>query len=98
MTQQAVRILVVDDSDAGRYVKSHILRKAGYLVAEAATGTAAIEHCRRATPDLVLLDSRLPDMDGLMVCQDVRLLCPGVAVLQTSAALTTGHDRALSLE
>jgi signal transduction histidine kinase len=98
MTTSAARILVIDDDSGGRYLKTHILRKNGYDVAEAATGQAAIECCKASVPDLLLLDMRLPDIHGVEVCRQVKQAFPGVAVLQTSAALTSPHDRASALE
>jgi len=56
MTANAVTILVVDDDDAGRYVKAHILTGRGYAVSEASLGRAAIDQVAAAPPDLVLLD------------------------------------------
>jgi signal transduction histidine kinase len=98
MTGPPTRILVVDDDEGGRYLKMHLLRKNGYGVEGAATGRAAIEHCEAASPDLVLLDMRLPDIHGVEVCRQIKADFPGVAVLQTSAAITSPHDRALALE
>ena len=80
------------------YFKAHILRRNGYEVAAAATGSAAIEYCETTAPDLVLLDVRLPDMHGGEVCRQMKVTFPGIAVLQTSAAVTSPHDRALALE
>ncbi len=93
MTDAATRILVVDDDEGGRYLKAHVLRKSGYDVEGVGTGRAAIEHCESASPDLVLLDMRLPDIHGVEVCRQIKADFPGVAVLQTSAAITSPHDR-----
>jgi signal transduction histidine kinase len=98
MSDAGTRVLVVDDDDGGRYLKAHVLRKSGYDVAGAATGRAALQHCETASPDLVLLDMRLPDIDGIDVCRQIKANFPGIAVLQTSAAITSPHDRALALE
>ncbi len=59
------RILVVDDDDGGRYLKSHILRQQrlrGRRSGNRARGDRAISAV--ASPDLVLLDIALPDIDG----------------------------------
>jgi len=98
MTEAANKILVVDDDAAGRYLKSHILRKVGYVVHEAATGHEALECCRVRPIGLVLLDVRLPDINGVEVCRRLKAAHPGTAVLQTSAAVTSAHDRATALE
>ena len=97
MTKPRPRILVVDDDDGGRYLKAHILRKSGYTVIEAANGRAALEQCRDGAPDLVLLDVVLPDVSGVEICRQIKASHPGIPVLQTSAAITSAHDRALSL-
>ena len=98
MSVPATRILVVDDDEGGRYLKAHILRKSGYRAVGAGTGRAAIEHCATAAPDLVLLDMRLPDIHGVEVCRRIKAAFPGIAVLQTSAAITSARDRAQALE
>ena len=98
MTEATANILVVDDDDGGRYLKAHVLRKHGYHVAEAATGMAAIEQCCAAPPDLVLLDVMLPDINGVEVSRRIKAAHPGIVVLQTSAAVTSSHDRAFALD
>ena len=91
-------ILVVDDDDAGRYVKVHTLSREGYRVSEAALAQTAIELVETETPDLVLLDVRLPDGNGVEVCRRVKAAFPQVTVLQTSSALISAQDRAEALE
>src|ERR1700760_62153 len=98
MKEAKANILVVDDDDGGRYLKAHVLRKQGYRVTEAATGIAAIEQCCAITPDLVLLDVMLPDINGVEVSRRIKAAHPGTAVLQTSAAVTSSHDRAFALD
>jgi signal transduction histidine kinase len=98
MSGALTRILVVDDDEGGRYLKAHILRRNGYEVASAATGGDAIRHCESAPPDLVLLDMRLPDVHGVEICRQIKASLPRIAVLQTSAAITSPQDRARALE
>lgn len=95
MTQ--ARILVVDDDDGGRYVKSHALRRQGFAVSEAGFVQMAMESITESTPDLVLLDVRLPDGDGVDLCRRIKTQFPSVAVLQTSSALISPQDRAEAL-
>ena len=64
-----MRILVVEDEDAIAEPLVDGLRREGFDVERAATGGAALE---AAEPDLVLLDLRLPDTDGLDVCRRLR--------------------------
>ena len=98
MTAASNTILVVDDDAAGLYLKSHILKKAGYLVYQAPTGRDALAHCRTEQIGLALLDVRLPDIDGVTLCRELKAEFPSMAVLQTSAAVTSAHDRATALE
>jgi len=97
MNDACKRILVVDDDDGGRYLKAHILRKHGYAVEEAGSGASALLHCGNTRPDLVLLDVILPDVSGVDLSRQIKMEFPAVAVLQTSAAISSAHDRALSL-
>ena len=69
MSTDTTRILVVDDADASRFIKVQILRRAGYDVSEARTGTEGLEMVRALRPDLVVLDVNLPDVSGLEVCR-----------------------------
>jgi signal transduction histidine kinase len=91
-------ILVVDDDDGGRYAKAHTLTRQGYTVCEAAFGEAALEQIAASVPDMVLLDVRLPDGDGVEFCRRIKTEHPEITVLQTSSALISAQDRALALE
>lgn len=61
-------ILVVDDSAAIRNLLTAYLRKGGYRVVEAVDGQAGLESCLQRTPDLILLDIVMPEMDGFSLC------------------------------
>lgn len=68
--------LVVDDARVIRVVARRILENLGYQVAEAADGPEAIDACRAAMPDAVLLDWNMPAMNGFEVMAQLRAL-PG---------------------
>ena len=95
-----VLILNVDDNDGARYAKSRVLARAGFTVIEAATGTSALEQVRSANPDLVLLDVKLPDINGLEVCRQIKLdpQTAATVVLQTSAAAVHTIDKVRALD
>ena len=95
---RADRILVVDDDDAGRYLKTHTLRRHGYTVTEAACGEDALRMVRAELPDLVLLDVKLPDISGLEICRRIKAMPLNVTVLQTSAAFVGSRDRTAALQ
>lgn len=65
--------LVVDDSRVIRKVARRILEDLGFEVAEAGDGLEAMVWCRAAMPDAVLLDWRMPVMDGLEFVRRLRL-------------------------
>jgi DNA-binding response OmpR family regulator len=66
------KILVVDDEQVLVETMAYNLEQAGYLVTTAADGSTALEAARRETPDLIILDIMLPEMDGLEVCRQLR--------------------------
>ena len=84
------KVLVVDDDEANRYYKAHVLAKRGYRVLEAGRGADALQIVDAERPALVLLDVRLPDASGIEVCGEIKKRQPGTFVLQTSAAFTRG--------
>jgi DNA-binding response OmpR family regulator len=94
---EANKIVIVDDDEASRYVKAHVLAKAGYRTYHATTGKQALDLVRLGGPDLVLLDVKLPDMSGFDVCAEIKRIDPSVLVLQTSAAFVNQSDRVLGL-
>ena len=57
--------LVVDDSRVIRKVSRHIVEGFGFEVSEAENGLAALDRCREAMPDLILLDWNMPVMNGI---------------------------------
>ncbi|HJU71342.1 MAG TPA: EAL domain-containing protein [Paucimonas sp.] len=93
-------ILNVDDHEGARYAKTRILAHAGFEVIEAASGMEALRAVEERNPDLVLLDVKLPDINGLEVCRRIKEnpASASTFVLQTSAALTGREDRVRGLE
>jgi DNA-binding NarL/FixJ family response regulator len=93
----SVGVLVVDDSAVFRRGMSRAVRlHAGLeLVGEADGGEAALEAIERLRPDVVLLDLRMPDLDGLAVLERLRDLDPppDCRVLIVSASLDEETER-----
>jgi len=65
-------VLIVDDSEKNRKLAQEVLRAAGFRTVEAGRGDEAIAVAARRRPDLILLDLRLPDMDGTDVARELR--------------------------
>jgi len=96
-----VRVLVVDDESTLTDLMSMALRYEGCDVRTAADGLSAVRSARETTPDVVVLDVMLPDMDGLEVMRKLRADIPDVPVLFLTAkdavedrlaGLTAGGD------
>lgn len=66
------RILLVEDDFMNMRLAQHILEVEGYTVLKATTAQEALEQIESTVPDLVLMDVRLPDMDGLTVVRILR--------------------------
>ncbi|MDA0322083.1 MAG: sigma-54 dependent transcriptional regulator [Verrucomicrobia bacterium] len=84
----AKRILVVDDENLIRWSLKERLTKDGHEVVEAATGGAARRAAEQGPLDLVLLDLRLPDADGVVVMKNIHRVQPNVPVLIITAYST----------
>jgi signal transduction histidine kinase len=101
MTMQVrITILNVDDTDAMRYQKTRVLRAAGYEVIEANTAAKALQLVRELSPDLVLMDVRLPDMSGIEACRVIKNdpLTRTIPVIQISATFVTESDQKTGLQ
>lgn len=85
------RILVVDDEvDACRVLQSYLVTL-GHTVDYALSGEEALEKVGQEPPDLVLLDLRMPTMDGMETLKHLKSMRPGIAVI----ILTAVHQREL---
>ncbi len=78
-------ILVVDDDEVMRQTLSDVLRKRGYAVSTAETGGQTISSINEQLFDLILLDIRLPDMDGLNVLKRIKEIESDLMVIVMTA-------------
>ncbi|MDG1741252.1 MAG: response regulator transcription factor [Crocinitomicaceae bacterium] len=65
-------ILIIDDEDDIRAILTYNLEKENYRVLNASNGKDGIELAQQHTPDLILLDVMMPEMDGIEVCEFLR--------------------------
>ncbi len=95
-TNRPARLVVVDDHDLVRSgLKALLSTQEGLtIVGEAANGREALDLCGRVRPDLVLMDVRMPDMDGLAATREIKLRFNDVSVL----ILTTYENEDYLLE
>ncbi len=84
------KILVVDDERLIRWSLEQTLAKGGYEVVTASTGEAGVAAVREDPPDLVLLDLKLPDTDGLQVLRQIKEMSSHAQVLIMTAYADVG--------
>ncbi len=75
------KILVIDDEPGIRDLLDTLLRRKGYAVVLAESGWKGVELFRREHPDVIVLDLKMPGMDGLTVLQEIRSLDPRQPVI-----------------
>jgi two-component system, OmpR family, response regulator MprA len=92
-----MRILVVDDEPALRTSLERALRLGGYEVELAADGREALVRLAAESPDAVVLDVLMPEVDGLEVCRRLRALGDRTPVLMLTARDAV-HDRVAGLD
>ena len=87
-----IEVLLVEDNDVYRESLVFLLGRVDGLdvVGAVADGAAATPACLELDPDIVVIDFRLPDIDGAEVAADLRARCPGIAVVFLSAS--AGQD------
>src|ERR1700687_1884912 len=93
-TVDVENILVVDDEEAIREVVSTMLESRGYRCTAVSNGRAAQDQVKRTTPDLVLSDMIMPEMDGIKLLEWLRQYDPEVPVIMVTAI----HDISTALE
>ncbi|MCW2737873.1 response regulator transcription factor [Nocardioides sp.] len=95
MTNDRTAVVVEDDQDVGDVI-SRLLDKAGFDVVIARTGSDALDVVREQLPDLVTLDLTLPDIDGVEVCRQIRLVSDCYIIVVSGR--TAEVDRLIGLE
>ena len=80
------KILLVDDAAFMRMMLKDILTKAGYdPIVEAENGLVAIEKYKEETPDLVIMDITMPEMDGIQAVKEIKKMAPSANIIMCSA-------------
>src|SRR5574341_524165 len=79
-------VLIVDDQPTIRRSLRHLLERKGYRACEADNGATGVQTAQAEDPEVILLDLKLPDADGLEILDRLQGVCPEAAVI-----LLTGH-------
>ncbi|MDN4620842.1 response regulator [Paenibacillus sp. PsM32] len=79
------KILIVDDQNGIRILLMELFGNEGYQMYQAANGKAALEVVEKDNPDLVLLDMKIPGMDGLEILKHIKSTHPHIKVIMMTA-------------
>ncbi len=82
----AVKVLIVEDQEDARWVLTHVMRLAGFITLHAATGENAIDLIQRHSPDIVMLDIGLPDMNGFEVLTRIKSIDKVLPVIMVTGS------------
>ncbi|HWP35673.1 MAG TPA: response regulator [Thermodesulfobacteriota bacterium] len=87
--ERPIRVLLVEDNEVYRTSLAFLLGRERDLevVGAVGEGAAAARACAELAADAVVLDYRLPDVDGAQAAEEVRARCPGAAVILLSASV-----------
>ncbi len=82
----AKNVLICDDAAFMRMMIKDVLTKGGYnVIGEAENGLKAVEKYKELTPDLVLMDITMPEMDGIHALKEIKKLDPAAKIIMCSA-------------
>jgi diguanylate cyclase (GGDEF)-like protein len=93
-------VVIANSQELHTRALESILGPHGYAVLRAYTGKQALERCRSARPDIIIVESELPDMDGLDVCRTLRndpLISQSTPILVTSSGHSSRQERLAAL-
>src|SRR3954447_2785158 len=79
------KILIVDDQFGIRILLNEVFQKEGYQTFQAANGVQALEIVTNHHPDLVLLDMKIPGMDGIEILKRMKVIDPEIRVIIMTA-------------
>lgn len=89
-SSEQIRILVIDDDDSVRESFCNYLEDNDYSVVEASNGREGLEVFAAEQPDVVLVDLRMPEMDGLQVLEKISTQSPDTPLIVVSATGMVG--------
>ncbi len=79
------RVLVVDDQKGVRRLLEELFRKDGYEVTVAVDGKDSVEKVKAYTPDIILMDMKMPNMNGLEASQEIIKLNDKIPIIMMTA-------------
>jgi len=82
---EAIKVLLVDDEERYRITTAHVLENRGFLVRAVASGREALEEIKKSDLDVVVLDIKMPGMDGHRTLREINKLKSDVEVIILTA-------------
>jgi two-component system, response regulator, stage 0 sporulation protein F len=79
------KVLIVDDQNGIRVLLVEVFSNEGYETYQASNGRLALDIVRNNPPDLVLLDMKIPGMDGLEILKHIKQINPAIKVIMMTA-------------
>ncbi|MDK8184012.1 MULTISPECIES: response regulator [unclassified Paenibacillus] len=79
------KVLIVDDQNGIRVLLMEVFSSEGYTTYQASNGKIALEIVRDEVPDIVLLDMKIPGMDGLEILKQIKQMKPHMNVIMMTA-------------
>lgn len=79
------KLLIVDDQNGIRVLLVEVFNSEGYQTFQASNGKLALEIVTNESPDLVLLDMKIPGMDGLDILKHIKRINPSIKVIMMTA-------------
>jgi CheY-like chemotaxis protein len=97
MSAQEFRILFIEDSASDRRIYRRFLEQAFAAkihIFEAETAEAGLAACKKQCPDVIILDFKLPDLDGLQVIEELRKFCDAPVIFITGQPMPLTQTQA----
>lgn len=86
------RILIVEDTPVNLYVLERVFLKEGFEILQAGNGREAIAKAEKESPDVILMDMRLPEMSGYEAVPEIRRKNPAIPIVAVTADALPGDE------
>lgn len=85
MAKSSMTVLVIDDQPGIRRLLTEVLTEEGYTVFTAINGIEGVNKAKEVQPDVILMDMKMPGMDGIETLREIKRLDQGEAIIMMTA-------------